>query len=85
MPVTPEIWSIVGYNNKMTDSRIDCRIAAGAEVHLARLIGLYRVNDVFIEFAEKLSRSMRVVVSRTGHGGEGRPDTCEPSYSFGLL
>jgi len=81
VPVAPEVRCVLRYNDEMTDSDIDRCATARTGVHLACLIGLNRVHEVFIEPTEHLPLIMRVVVSRTSHGGEGRPDIRKPLYS----
>lgn len=72
VPVPPEIWRLLGYNNEMPHTGIDVVVTAGAHVALARLIRLDGVHGILVERVQEASRVVRGVTDRSCHGVEVR-------------
>ncbi len=81
MPVTPEIWRVLRYNDKMPDTNLDDTVTTGTHVRLACLIRLDGVHGVVVELVQKTSKVARGVLGRWRHDKEGRTGT--PSAFLG--
>jgi hypothetical protein len=56
VPVAPEIRCLLGYNNEMSHTDLDCVVTTRAHVYLARLIRLDGVHSILVERVQKVSR-----------------------------
>lgn len=56
MPVAPQIWRVLWHDNEMTHPWFDERLASGADVRLASLIGLNRVDELIVKLTEERQR-----------------------------
>ena len=67
VPMSPEVRSLVGYDDDVTDARTDLRLTAGTGIRLAGLIRL----DRFHGLAVRLERgsTVRVVMRVRRHRG----------------
>jgi hypothetical protein len=75
MPVTPEIWRVLRYNDKMPDTNLDDTVTTGTHVRLACLIRLDGVHGVVVELVQKTSKVARGVLGRWRHDKEGRRES----------
>ena len=85
MPVPPQIRCQLGNDDEMAETYVDQAVTAGADVGLARLVGLNRVYDMIVEVPEETSRVVVAGIARGGHERKGRGERRESKYLHSVV
>ena len=73
VPMTPQIWCVVGYHHEVKGSREDRGVAAGTDVGLAGGVGLHRRHRYpRIAHASKTTTTRTVTMTRAMSSGDLR-------------